>query len=58
MSIALNEDIIFRAALNKDILLGLSCAALNKDILLGLSSFALNKDILLDIMKTLFVNIH
>ena len=52
MSIALNEDIIFRApALNKDILLGLSGAALNKDILLGLSSFALNKDILLDLSQ-------
>ena len=51
MSIALNEDIIFRAALNKDILLGLSGAALNKDILLGLSSFALNEDILLDLSQ-------
>ena len=37
MSIALNEDIIFRAALNKDILLGLSSFALNEDILLDLS---------------------
>ena len=51
LSIALNEDIIFRAALNKDILLGLSGSALNKDILLGLSSFALNEDILLDLSQ-------